>query len=454
MLLKFKVKNYLSFKDEAWFSMESNKKIRNLSENKNIIKLKDWENIWLNKTAVFYGANASWKTNIFRWLDFLRFITLNSSWFKWKWIKEELLSNIFFENFLLDEVWKKDYSEFEIEFLIDKIKYKYSLRLNESEITKEKLSLFEKNKEKVILNRQITKWEIEGEYFWFKNEDFKKLNLFPKENQTFLSIFASRETWEYKFTNDNKIIKRKRNIWLASKINDFFNEIHFITSKWNYSNFTMKMLKNEDFKNVILSFMNNADINIKDMNLEEKEFDMQEKNDFWFEINWQKIQPKKIINQKLNFIHPIYKDWKQIWDTSFDFLKQESQWTQTLFSFLWPILDTIKKNWILLIDEIDTHMHFLLVENLIKFFHWINSEWKNNIWDSQFIFNTHNLDLMDLELFRKDQIIFTSKNYYWATEIYSLDDFKDIQIRNNSDIKKAYKLWVFGAVPILSDFNL
>ena len=61
---------------------------------------------------------------------------------------------------------------------------------------------------------------------------------------------------------------------------------------------------------------------------------------------------------------------------------------------------------------------------------------------------------MDLELFRKDQIYFTSKDSYWATEIFSLDDFKDIQIRNNSDIKKAYKNWTFWGVPILSDFYL
>jgi hypothetical protein len=37
--------------------------------------------------------------------------------------------------------------------------------LNEYEIIKEKLSIFEKNKEKIILNRQITKWEVEEEYF-------------------------------------------------------------------------------------------------------------------------------------------------------------------------------------------------------------------------------------------------------------------------------------------------
>jgi AAA15 family ATPase/GTPase len=121
---------------------------------------------------------------------------------------------------------------------------------------------------------------------------------------------------------------------------------------------------------------------------------------------------------------------------------------------IWIILKTIENNWILLMDEVDTHMHSLMIENIIKVIHWVNEKWKNNIWNAQFIFNTHSLDLLDLELFKKDQIYFTSKNYYWATEMYSLDDFKDIQIRNNSDIKKAYKLWAFGAIPILCDFNL
>lgn len=436
MLLKFSVKNYLSFKDEAWFSMEANKKIRTLSNNKNIIKLKDWENIWLNKTAIFYGANASGKTNILKWITFLRNITLNSFSYpiEW-WIKDWFLNP-----FLLDENNKDESSEFEIEFLIEKEKYKYSLKLDENEIMKEKLSLFIKDKEKIILKRQNTKYEIEEEYFWFEKGSFDKKYLSPRNNQTFISVLASRDSkWTF----------------LATKIVKFFIWIHFIDSKINFTGMTIWMLKDVFIKDTILSFINNADINIKDIRREEKEIEVLEKNNLWFiEIDWQRVHPQKIIEQKIDFIHPIYKEWKEIWNIPFDFIKQESQWTKTLFSFLWPILDTIQKNGILLIDEVDTHMHFLLIENLIKFIHWLNKEWKNNIWNSQFIFNTHNLDLMDLELFKKDQIYFTSKDYYWATEMYSLDDFKDIQIRNNSDIKKAYKFWLFWAVPILSDFSL
>ena len=197
------------------------------------------------------------------------------------------------------------------------------------------------------------------------------------------------------------------------------------------------MLEKQETKNKILNFITNADINIEDIKQEEMDYVASKNIDLPFlEINWQRVIPNKII--ETNFIHPLYKNNQKIWNIWFNLGIQESLWTKRLFWLLWPILDTIQNNWILLVDEIDTHLHFLLIENLIKVIHGLKEDWKNNIWGAQFIFNTHNLDLMDLELFKKDQIFFTSKDNYWATEIYSLDDFKDIQIRNNSDIKKAY----------------
>jgi AAA15 family ATPase/GTPase len=61
----------------------------------------------------------------------------------------------------------------------------------------------------------------------------------------------------------------------------------------------------------------------------------------------------------------------------------------------------------LFIDEIDSHLHILLLENLIKFIHQSNL---NST--AQFFFNIHNLDLLDLELFRKDQIWFAEKDNF------------------------------------------
>lgn len=432
MLLNFKVKNYLSFKDEAWFSLEANKKIRVLSENKNIIKLKNQESIWLLKSALFYGANASGKTNILKWIDFLKYITLNSFKFDiWGWIEHEFL-----KPFLLDIDSQNKDIDFEIEFIIENQKYKYILSLNDKEILIEKLFLLGIN-DLLLINRQKDNdISIEEDFFWFNEDDFDKLNLYPRNNQTFVSILADRDSkWLY----------------LATKIVKFFKWINYVGSKADFTWYTLWMLEKKEIKNTILKFINNADISIEDIIQEEKEL----KTDliFWIiEINWKRLKPNKVI--ETNFVHPVYKDWQKVSNIWFDFSRQESEWTKKLFSLLWPVLETINNNWVLLIDEVDTHMHFLLIENLIKFIHWLDSDWNNNINNSQFVFNTHNLDLLDLELFRKDQIYFTSKDSFWATEIYSLDDFKDIQIRNNSDVKKAYKMWVFGWIPILSDFYL
>ncbi len=425
----------------------SSKKLRTLPNNKNIVILKDWENIWLNKTVIFYGANASWKTNILKWLNFLKFITLNSFQFWIEWgIKNEIektqWSVISFDKFLLDEDTRGQDIIFEIEFILEKIKYRYFLRLNEKEITEENLFVFENSKEKVLINRRTDKPEahidIEETYFWFEEQDFNRLNLFPRNNQTFVSVLADRDS---------------RWISLATKIIKFFRWLNFIDSSFDLTGFTLSMLEKQETKNKILNFITNADINIEDIKQEEMDYVASKNIDLPFlEINWQRVIPNKII--ETNFIHPLYKNNQRIWNIWFNLGIQESLWTKRLFWLLWPILDTIQNNWILLVDEIDTHLHFLLIENLIKVIHGLKEDWKNNIWGAQFIFNTHNLDLMDLELFKKDQIFFTSKDNYWATEIYSLDDFKDIQIRNNSDIKKAYKLWVFGAIPLLSDFSL
>ncbi|MDD3646429.1 MAG: ATP-binding protein [Candidatus Gracilibacteria bacterium] len=445
MLLNFKVKNYLSFKGEAGFSMEANRKIknRNTVNNKNIIKLKDGETIWLNKTAIFYGANASGKTNIFKGLDFLKYITLNSFGFQpGLGIKDELLERekrqgvrVFFDSFLLDEDSKQKDIEFEIEFLIDKIKYKYFLKLNQDEILKERLSYFEKSKEKVIINRQITKGEIEETYFGFEDEDFEKLKLFPRDNQTFISLLADKDS---------------KGKFLATKIIKFFRGVNFIDSRFDLTGLTLPMLEIESKKETILNFIKSADINIEDIKQEEREY--KEDDGIILMKNGQRFIPNKIL--ELNFVHPVYQNKKRVGNIGFNLEKQESLGTKRLFGLVGIILKTIENNGILLIDEIDTHMHSLIIESLISIIHGINENGKNKIGESQFLFNTHSLDLMDLELFKKDQIYFTSKDFYGATEIYSLDDFKVIQIRNNSDIKKAYKLGAFGAIPILSEFNL
>jgi AAA15 family ATPase/GTPase len=64
------------------------------------------------------------------------------------------------------------------------------------------------------------------------------------------------------------------------------------------------------------------------------------------------------------------------------------------------------------------------------------------------VFSTHNTNLLDQELFRRDQIWFTEKNPNLGnTELYSLVEFSP---RKDKNIQKGYLAGRYGAVPFVS----
>ena len=126
-------------------------------------------------------------------------------------------------------------------------------------------------------------------------------------------------------------------------------------------------------------------------------------------------------------------------------LNEESTGTQNLF-YISPVLEeTLKEGKILVIDEIDKSLHPLLVKYIVELFN--NKEINKN--NAQLIFNTHDTNLLSLDLFRRDQIMFTEKKYESGeTELYGLDDFS---VRKKEDIKKGYLLGRYGAIPFMGN---
>lgn len=84
------------------------------------------------------------------------------------------------------------------------------------------------------------------------------------------------------------------------------------------------------------------------------------------------------------------------------------------------IESALKKGGILLIDEIERELHPMLVDFIIAKFQ-SKSTNKNG---AQIIFTTHNTELMNLEILRKDQFYFTDKNRDdGSSELYSISEF-------------------------------
>ena len=73
-------------------------------------------------------------------------------------------------------------------------------------------------------------------------------------------------------------------------------------------------------------------------------------------------------------------------------LADESGGTRTLLFLAGPILDILRKGLTLVIDELDTSLHTLLVRELVRV---STSGWRINTGKAQLIFSTHDTALME-----------------------------------------------------------
>jgi hypothetical protein len=137
-----------------------------------------------------------------------------------------------------------------------------------------------------------------------------------------------------------------------------------------------------------------------------------------------------------------------IGDTNFSLDGEESSGTRKFFALTAPIISVLDHGMILIADELDAKLHPNLVCSLISLFNSSISN-KNN---AQLIFNTHDTNLLDSGLFRRDQIWFSQKDRYGASTVYSLAEFKSA-VRKNEDFEKNYINGKYGAIPVLKDFH-
>ena len=129
-------------------------------------------------------------------------------------------------------------------------------------------------------------------------------------------------------------------------------------------------------------------------------------------------------------------------------IDMESRGTAKLYALMYPIFFVLKVGGLLLVDEIESSLHPLLCERIIRLFN--NST--TNPYNAQLIFTTHNTLLMNPKLLRRDQIYFIEKNEYGESNMYSLYDI-DLDIRNNFNYMNNYLAGRFGAIPYLGDFK-
>lgn len=408
MILEFSVKNFLSFKDKVTFSMIGNAS-SGLDNNYILSKEKR-----ILKTAAIYGPNASGKSNLFKILTTIILMLRNSN-------NMDINAKLPIIPFKFDKESIKKPSEFEIKFLIDEVKYVYGFIADENKIYDEYLYYYPNGRETKIFDRTNT------DYYSFPQKDEKKLRDIEYKNTQNKFFLATATNWNYDKT-------KFPYSFLSTAINTF-NDINELRS----ISFQEYLKSNKDLKEFTLDFLKKADFNIVDYKVLESDI------------------PDEALTGIPDFIKKTMKGKPKVFNVllkhkgseNYLTIDEESMGTQIIFAFIPFIKDAINHQKVIIVDELDKSMHPYLVELIVQMFN--DKEINKN--GAQLIFNTHDTNLLDLNILRRDQIWFTEKNN--DTGISDLFALSDFSVRKLENVEKGYLLGRYGAVPsIKNDLNL
>lgn len=122
-----------------------------------------------------------------------------------------------------------------------------------------------------------------------------------------------------------------------------------------------------------------------------------------------------------------------------------SDGTIRLFEVLPLILTTLQDGAPLFIDEMNAHFHTHLSNLVLQLFHdhGINNK------GAQIIFTTHDTNILDPDILRRDQIWLVSKEG-GVSSLRALDEYDKRYVRSDSPFEAFYKDGRLGAIPRLS----
>ena len=132
-------------------------------------------------------------------------------------------------------------------------------------------------------------------------------------------------------------------------------------------------------------------------------------------------------------------------------LSDEFEGTRLWLDLLPQVINSLASGCTLVIDEIDTSLHPLLVRKLVGLFR----DPAVNVGRAQLLFTTHDAFLLAPVAgepgVERDQVWFVEKNPDGASELYPLTDFKP---RTEHNLARRYLGGAYGAVPFLDGFDL
>jgi AAA15 family ATPase/GTPase len=407
VILEIRLENFFSIKDEILLDFRAAKINTQTSEMlaPNVI---DFEGTKILKSVGLFGANASGKSNILKAINFCCRMILDSHAYN--------EGTVFAFSPFKFEGFSEKPSKFLICFIHEKTEYEYSFTLTRTEILKESLYYYPNGRKAKIFVRDETLGNNKTEIYSFADGVIAR----PMDvalNTSKKTLFLSRAS--------------QMDRPLCQKLYRFFMQDFLLGFVPLDVKRTTQLFSK--YKDLMLYALSICDSDITDVHV------IQEKAKFPPLPPGVQLPGFPIDGEVETIRFETYHNNSR--SISFDLASEESTGTQQLFNMLFLLLDVVINGKAFMLDEFDLSLHTKLAEFVIDLFHAAPS--------AQFLFTTHNTNLIDVKRFRRDQILFVNKKSDSSTEVYSLYEYKEF--RENMDAEKGYLQGRFDAIPVIDN---
>ena len=397
------------------------------------------------KFSSVYGANASGKTNLIRAIEAGKMI-----------VTQTLKGKNFQDLYCKSKRINKDMpSLFEYEFTIENKCYAYGFTANlaENTILSEWLYEMKGTSEHVIYERDVAKNQYYFDETIFESEENKEqFHYFMKDANRITSSLLLYELKRRKLDDKEFEIFSQVIDWFQNKLVVIYPKTKMGSSYFLFGSDNEQLIR-------ILDYMDTGITNYGMRHINESAFKEYFANEKLAErfLQAPERSDKELVKSVISYGNTLFqidfeKDEKSIAKLMFQHGEDECQYeygeesdgTKRLIELLDVILIDDGER-VFVIDELDRSLHpqmtIKFVETFLKF-----SKDKN----TQLIISTHESNLMDLNILRRDEIWFAEKEQDNSTTLYTLDKFK---IRYDKVIAKDYLMGRYGAVPVFKDFE-
>jgi AAA15 family ATPase/GTPase len=418
MLIEFTVENYKSFRDKTTFSMVAapiHSEDTRLDHD-NVLSIST--NLSLLRSAALYGANASGKSNLGAAMRFMQNLVLFST------AELQGVAGIAVEPFLFSTETQDKPSLFEMVFRVDDRQYRYGFEVSRQEVVAEWLFHVPKTKEVALFLRDSQNIEVKTAF-----KEGKGLEERTRPNALFLSVAA------------------QFNVQTARRLQHWFRNVTITTGlQDDYRGLTMMWLRDNASKQSVVNLLSEMNLGFQNVEV----FDPLIVDSLSLPSEWSEDVRQKVaadLVKRINTVHPVLDpDGNQVSIVTLNLDVHESQGTRKLVALAGLLLSHLNLGFPLFIDELDARLHPLMTRRIIEMFHSPEANPKG----AQLIFATHDTNVLDRALFRRDQIWFAEKDRQGATHLYSLAEYRP---RNDAAFEKNYLAGRYGAIPYLGDLS-